>query len=95
VSKLLSLAKSPTFGNVIFHSEGQYGLLGKVALHGEVVVLGNSAFLGKVATVVIDSIMLVLLLVMLELSPSLHPRCCQHCKGIFNLVAMAPLPLLQ
>jgi hypothetical protein len=93
--KLPTLAKSPTFGNVIFRSEGQYAVLGKVALHGKVVVLGKIAFLGKVAAVIIDSIMLVLLLVALALLPMLHPHCCQYCAGIFDLVAMVPLPSLQ
>jgi hypothetical protein len=93
--KLPSLAKSPTFGNVIFRSEGQYAVLGKVALHGKVVVLSKIAFLGKVAAVVINSIVLLLLLVALALLPSLHPHCCQHHAGIFDLVAMAPLPLLR
>jgi hypothetical protein len=95
VSKLPSLAKSPTFGNVIFRGENRYAVLGKVALHGEVVILGKIAFRRKVAAVVIDSIMLVSLLVALASSPSLHPHCHQHCAGIFDLVAMAPSPLLQ
>jgi hypothetical protein len=89
------LAKLPTFGNVMFRGEGQYAVLGKVALHGKVVVFGKIAFLGKVATVLIDSIVLVLLLVALVSLPSLHPRRRQHWAGIFNLVAIAPLPLLQ
>ncbi len=95
MSKLPFLAKSPTFGNVIFHSEDQYAVLGKVPLHGKVVILGKIAFLGKVAAVVIDSILLVSLLVVLVSSPSLHPHCCQHRAGIFNLVVMAPFPLLR
>jgi hypothetical protein len=95
VSKLPSLAKSPTFGNVIFRGEGQYAILGKVALNGKLVVLSKIAFLGKVAAVVIDRIMLALLLVALVLLPLLHPRCRQHCAGIFDIVAMAPLPLLR
>ncbi len=71
-----------------------YAVLGKVGLHGEVVIFCKIVLLGKVAAVVIDSMVLVLLLVVLALSPSLHLRCRQHCAGIFNLVAMAPLPLL-
>ena len=78
VLKLPSLAKSPTIGNVNFHSEGQYAFLGKVAFHGNVVVLGKIVFLGKVADVVIDSIVLVLLLVALASLPLLHPHCRQH-----------------
>jgi hypothetical protein len=95
VLKLPSLAKSPTIGNVNFHSEGQYAFLGKVAFHGNVVVLGKIAFLGKVAAVVIDSIVLVLLLVALASLPSLHPHCRQHRAGIFNLIMMAPVSLLR
>ncbi len=74
------MAKSPTFGNVIFR-EGQYAVLGKVALYGKVVILGKIAFLGKVAADIIDSIVLVSLLVALALLPSLHPHCRQHCAG--------------
>ncbi len=88
------MTKLPTFGNVIFRGEGQYAVLGKVALHGKVGVLGEIAFLGKVAAVVIDSIVLVLLLVTLVLLPLLHPRRRQQCTCIFDLIAMAPLPVL-
>ncbi len=95
VLKLPSLAKSPTIGNVNFHSEGQYAFLGKVAFHGNVVVLCKIAFLGKVTAVVIDSIVLVLLLVALASLPLLHPHCRQHHAGIFDLIVMAPVPLLQ
>jgi hypothetical protein len=95
VLKLPSLVKSPTIGNVNFHSESQYAFLGKVAFHGNMVILGKIAFLGKVAAVVIDSIVLVLLLVALASLPSLHLRCCQHHAGIFNLIVMAPVPSLQ
>jgi hypothetical protein len=95
VLKLPSLAKLPTIGNVNFHSEGQYAFLGKVAFHGNVVILVKIAFLGKVASVVIDSIVLMLLLVALASLPLLHLHCCQHCAGIFDLIVMAPVPLLQ
>jgi hypothetical protein len=89
------LAKLPIFGNVIFHGEGQYAILGKVTLHVKVVILGEIAFLGKIAAVIISSIVLVLLLVALASSPLLYPHCRQHCAGIFNLLVMVPLHSLQ
>jgi hypothetical protein len=95
VLKFPSLAKLPTIGNINFHSEGQYAFLVKVAFHGNVVVLGEIAFLGAVATVVIDSIVLVLLLVTLASLPLLHPHCRQHRAGIFDLIVMAPVLLLR
>jgi hypothetical protein len=47
VVTLPSLAKFSTFGEVVFQVEGQSAILGTVALHSKVTVLGDNAFLGK------------------------------------------------
>jgi hypothetical protein len=95
VATLPSLVKSPTFGDVTFRVKGQSAILGKVTLHGKVVILDDIAFLSKVPTVIITSILLVSLPVFLASLPLSHVHHRQHRAGIFDLLVMAPLSSLR